>query len=399
MSKNISPEILILWPETTKQPSYTEYNFGLGFCKNQLNLSLLNNNITFNWHNYSPANEQINVDLNVRFVLIVKDPMVLINALTLISMMQLIDNGFDGVGPCFSNSQFPFQVGSPIFIPFNTSTYLELTDHFKTNMNLATQDVDQLDGICALFSIDYFTSQLNLNVNSKESYYLPATPDSRFGVLKNSYVFTFADSDDQVRHDLIKLVPENCKSLLDIGCSFGSLGKAIHKISPSTIIDGIEPNRLKAKLASQFYNEIFTLGIEEFPSQKKYDCIICGDVLEHLLDPEEQLKHISSFLNTSGYLIVSVPNAGHWTLVADTANGIFEYLPWGLSCITHYHWFTEQTIIKAIEDAGLRIINIERQQTEPSPKGKIFIKNMIESNCGNEQSLLTNEFIIKAIKE
>jgi 2-polyprenyl-3-methyl-5-hydroxy-6-metoxy-1,4-benzoquinol methylase len=399
MIENIDSNLLILWPDAPIQAGYTEYNHGLDFCKNYLKYSLQNNNIPFNWHTYSSTYEQTNRNINAKYVLVVKDPLLLINALPLISMMQMIDKGFDAVGPCFNQSRFSTQVSSPTFLPLNTSTYQELSNHFKNNTNLTSHDVHQLDGSCALISIGYFTTHLNFKVNIEEAYYLPATLSTHFGVLKNSFVFTFAGSDDHSRDDLASLVPENSRWILDIGCSYGRLGKTIREKYPNTMIHGIEPNLSKTKVATQYYNEIFNSNIEDFPNSQKYDCIICGDVLEHLLNPGEQLKHISSLLNPSGYLIVSVPNAGHWTMVSDVANGRFEYLPWGISCITHYHWFTEITIIQAIEDSGLKIVTFEQQQIEPSPEGKLFIKNMVELKYGNEQSLLTNEFIIKAIKQ
>jgi hypothetical protein len=80
-------------------------------------------------------------------------------------------------------------------------------------------------------------------------------------------------------------------------------------------------------------------------------------------------------------------------------HGKFEYLPWGITCVTHLRWFTESSIRKALEDAGFQIENFERQQIEPTPKGKDFINKMVGLGFGDEQSLLTSEFTIRAIKK
>ena len=105
-----------------------------------------------------------------------------------------------------------------------------------------------------------------------------------------------------------------------------------------------------------------------------------------------------NLLNPDGCLIASLPNAGHWSLVYDQLQGKFEYLPWGITCITHVRWFTEPSIRQALEEVGFLIEKFERQQIEPSPKGKDFVIKMVETGIGDKQSMLTNEFTILAIK-
>jgi hypothetical protein len=40
----------------------------------------------------------------------------------------------------------------------------------------------------------------------------------------------------------------------------------------------------------------------------------------------------------------------------------------------------------------------ERQQVEPTPQGQEFVRTMVEQGLGNEKSLLSNEFLIRAYK-
>ena len=41
------------------------------------------------------------------------------------------------------------------------------------------------------------------------------------------------------RLDILSLINDKHKKILEIGCAFGELGKAIKKSSPDVIIDGI----------------------------------------------------------------------------------------------------------------------------------------------------------------
>jgi len=244
----------------------------------------------------------------------------------------------------------------------------------------------------------FFRHEIN-ETSTVDIGYLYPQKGSRFAVLKNSFVFTFKSAYSSERNDLTELIPSGVKSILDVGCFNGGLGKTLRQLRPETEVDDIELSEYYATQASPHYQKVYNCTLEEFQNEKLYDAVICGDLLEHLYDPWKQLDRIHGFLKTGGYLITSLPNAGHWTLVYDLLHGKFEYLPWGISSITHLRWFTESSIRKALEEAGFQIEIFDRQQIEPSPKGMDFIKKMCELGIGDEQSLLTNEFIIRTIKK
>ena len=104
-------------------------------------------------------------------------------------------------------------------------------------------------------------------------------------------------------------------------------------------------------------------------------------------------------LNPKGYIVLSVPNAGHWAIVRDLIQGRFQYIPWGPQCITHIRWFTENDIIRALEDAGFSIDLIDRIQPPPTPVGNQFIQDMLDNGYGDREPLLTVEIIIRAQKQ
>ncbi|NPD45566.1 bifunctional 2-polyprenyl-6-hydroxyphenol methylase/3-demethylubiquinol 3-O-methyltransferase UbiG [Lentimicrobium sp. S6] len=365
-----------------------ELNYAYQFCESYLRKSLEQNNVQFYWLPEDLSEDNFHKIKESQYVITIKDPLLIINWQMMKRMVTLIDKGYDECGPMFNFSDFSYQVSSPLFAPLNTTTYEELQELYQSQA-LKIQKVDKLDDRCILYSSKSFLKRKN----NHSSFY-----KSNAGLLLNSFVFTFKSFYNRVRTDLVQNIPNDAQNILDVGCFDGNMGKFLLSKSDNIKIDGIEPCETSAKVASKYYNDVFNGYLEDFKTEKKYDAIVCGDILEHLNDPWFQLKRISNFIRTDGCLILSIPNAGHWTLVFDQLNGKFEYLPWGLSCVTHIRWFTEKSIKEAIESAGFEIENISYEQIPPSPKGQQFIEKIVELKLGNKKSLMTNEFLIKAKK-
>ncbi len=87
------------------------------------------------------------------------------------------------------------------------------------------------------------------------------------------------------------------------------------------------------------------------------DLILCMDVLEHLADPWEVVRRISTLLRPGGRLIVSVPNIRHWKFIARLLfKGDFHYTRDGLLDRTHLRFFVRQTAIDLVRAGGLHVI-------------------------------------------
>jgi SAM-dependent methyltransferase len=138
--------------------------------------------------------------------------------------------------------------------------------------------------------------------------------------------------------------------------------------------------------------------VDAFVPETLYDLIVGGDVIEHLDDPWTTLRRMWDWLRPGGYLLLSVPNAGHWSLVADQAAGRFPYLPWGLTCITHRRWFTEAELKRSLAQAGYVPQRWEREQPPASPRGEAFIRRLVRAGMGDETSLRSLQIRVLAQK-
>jgi SAM-dependent methyltransferase len=86
-----------------------------------------------------------------------------------------------------------------------------------------------------------------------------------------------------------------------------------------------------------------------------FDAIVCGDVLEHLREPETFLRQARSWLRPQGSLIASIPNVRHHSVVRGLLAGNWTYEAAGLLDRTHLRFFTRRSIETLFEGAGFRI--------------------------------------------
>lgn len=71
----------------------------------------------------------------------------------------------------------------------------------------------------------------------------------------------------------------------------------------------------------------------------KYDYIVFSDVLEHLRNPLETIRKVSTF---GDCVLTSIPNIGHSSILLNLLSGKFIYQTYGLLDDTHIHFFTRQ---------------------------------------------------------
>lgn len=156
--------------------------------------------------------------------------------------------------------------------------------------------------------------------------------------------------------DLIRLIPGDVKKVLDIGCGHGLVGKRLKEIKPIEVV-GIEVNPA-AEEAKKNLDKVYVIDIEAAKpdlGREYFDCIIFGDVLEHLLNPWQVLKDMKEFLAPGGCVIISLPNISHWPVIKSLMAGKWNYQREGTLDVTHLHFFTLKSVRKMLEDAGFTI--------------------------------------------
>ncbi len=128
-----------------------------------------------------------------------------------------------------------------------------------------------------------------------------------------------------------------------------------------------------------------------------YDCIVCGDILEHLNNPWKIVKKLRDHLKPGGVFIASTPNIMNWSILFELLRGRWDYVPFSILSGTHVRFFTRQTLIEFFEDAGYTIKKVHLQRFEIPPQGIEFIEHLRNIPPGvNEEELRTSEIVIVA---
>jgi 2-polyprenyl-3-methyl-5-hydroxy-6-metoxy-1,4-benzoquinol methylase len=144
---------------------------------------------------------------------------------------------------------------------------------------------------------------------------------------------------DFANTDLLERIPLTAQSVLDVGCNGGALGAAYRRFNPRALLLGIEPDATAAELAARRLDQVAAVDVERnplpFALDRPIDCIIYGDVLEHLRDPWAVLRRHAEALSEDGTMVICVPNVHHWSFADRLLRGTWKYEPDGLLDETH----------------------------------------------------------------
>ncbi len=171
---------------------------------------------------------------------------------------------------------------------------------------------------------------------------------------------------DRINHQLLESIPKNLGRIIEVGCGTGALGAAYKKNNPNSEYIGLEMNPEAVKVAEDRLDRALCFNVETsdesqlgIPPQS-CDALVYGDVLEHLQDPWTILNHHVSWLKPGGYVLASIPNIQHWTILRDLIQGKWDYQEEGLLDRTHLRFFTLDSMQKLFTNAGLIVKGIGR---------------------------------------
>lgn len=99
-------------------------------------------------------------------------------------------------------------------------------------------------------------------------------------------------------------LPSNA-SVLDVGCGEGLISKIL--IENGCRVTGIDYSSEAIKKASGLPGEYLQVDFYDYRPGKKFDWIVCSEVLEHLDNDRLALKKMYSWLKPQGKFLLSVP--------------------------------------------------------------------------------------------
>jgi 2-polyprenyl-3-methyl-5-hydroxy-6-metoxy-1,4-benzoquinol methylase len=145
--------------------------------------------------------------------------------------------------------------------------------------------------------------------------------------------------------------------ILDVGASNGQIGQLLD--GNGLTIDAIEPNQASADNAAPFYRTIHCASVEEVELPRDhYRVLICADILEHTIDPVRAIGRLLEAATDDVRLVISLPNVGHLAARAIVLAGKFPQDDRGIFDRTHLHFYTRDTMMALMADAGLQVLHL-----------------------------------------
>jgi SAM-dependent methyltransferase len=146
--------------------------------------------------------------------------------------------------------------------------------------------------------------------------------------------------------------------VLDVGAAAGDVARVLRK--RGCTVTGIEMDKEAAAAAQQHVDEIIVGDLEQMDlgsalGNRRFDVVLCLDVLEHLREPERVLAELATHLEADGRVVASIPNVTHAALRLELLQGRFRYRSTGLLDATHVRFFDASGVEALFRDAGLVI--------------------------------------------
>jgi 2-polyprenyl-3-methyl-5-hydroxy-6-metoxy-1,4-benzoquinol methylase len=194
---------------------------------------------------------------------------------------------------------------------------------------------------------------------------------------------------------LLALVGEG-KRVLDVGCSSGYLARPL--VARGCTVVGIEQNPVAAEEARAVCAEVLVGDAEtiELPFEHaSFDVVLCGDLVEHLRDPERLLARMRPLLRPDGRLVLTTPNVANWANRLGLLFGRWRYTDRGILDRTHLHLFTRATLVETLERAGYRVVELDF--TVPVPGvGTPSVERAAHAVGRLRPQLLAYQFVVSA---
>lgn len=109
--------------------------------------------------------------------------------------------------------------------------------------------------------------------------------------------------------EIIEFIPKNANTILSIGCGSGATEERF--VQEGYHVDAIPLDDIISEVAKSKNIDVTPPSFDEawtILKDKKYDCIIISDVVQHLSEPVETLKKYLNLISDNGVILIRVPN-------------------------------------------------------------------------------------------
>jgi glycosyltransferase involved in cell wall biosynthesis len=171
---------------------------------------------------------------------------------------------------------------------------------------------------------------------------------------------------DRVNPDLLRLIPADARCVVEIGCGAGALGLEYKRQNPTCTYIGVELSEAAAAKARERLDLVVCGSVEALTAtalaaipRGDVDCLVYGDVLEHLVDPWKVLGEQREWLKPGGQVLACIPNVQHISVLIGLLRGQFRYEDEGLLDRTHLRFFTLEGVRELFARTELSLYDVQ----------------------------------------
>jgi SAM-dependent methyltransferase len=191
------------------------------------------------------------------------------------------------------------------------------------------------------------------------------------------------------RREMLEFIPEQAQRFVELGCGAGAFGALLRQARPGCIVSGVEIHPQAACEARSRLDHVIELPVEialDIIEANSVDCVICNDVLEHLVDPWAVCLQIKRILRQSGTIVASIPNVRHFPVFKKYfLGGDWEYEKWGVLDRTHLRFFTKRSIERLFVETGFHAEQIAGIFPQKLPWKAALLNRLLKGKLNDMQ--------------
>ncbi len=198
------------------------------------------------------------------------------------------------------------------------------------------------------------------------------------------------------RTELLPFIPAQAMTILDVGCGDGSFGHLLQRRRPGCRVIGVEPAQVTFLTARSRLWRTYKTTAEAFLStyNGNFDLICFNDVLEHLVEPWNQIRACHRLLLPGrGLVVASVANIRCYPAIKEILlHGDFPCQDSGIFDRRHVRFFTRKSVTRVFVECGFTVDKLQGI----NPISSRLVAGLSRLSPGRFQDLLFPQFALLA---